>query len=76
MDIRFQEEQEKHISYFLAKLKFRKQVFGGVRETDVWKKIGELNDMYRQALIAERARYDALLLAKTESGGGEATDEA
>ena len=57
-------------------LKFRKQVFGGVRETDVWKKIGELNDMYRQALIAERARYDALLRAKTESGGGEATDEA
>ena len=76
MDMRFQEEQEKHISDFLANLKFRKQVFGGVRETDVWKKIGKLNDMYRQALIAERARYDALLRAKTESGGGEATDEA
>ena len=76
MDIRFQEEQEKHISDFLANLKFRKQVLGGVRETDVWKKIGELNDMYKQALVAERARYDALLRAKTESGGGEATDEA
>ena len=40
-------------------------------ETDVWKKIGELNDMYREALIAERARYDALLAEHEEAKGGD-----
>ena len=42
-------------------MRFRKQIFGGVNERDVWKKIEELNAMYNTALVAERARYDALL---------------
>ena len=73
--LRFPPEQEQRITDWISHVKFRKQVFGGVSEADVWKKIGELNDMYREALIAERARYDALLVERTATtveGGGEA----
>ena len=57
----FQQEQEQRIAGWLRKVKFRRKIFGGVSEQDVWKKITELNEMYRQALIAERARCDTLL---------------
>ena len=71
-ELRLPPEQEQRISGWLQKVKFRKRIFGGVSETDVWKKIGELNDIYREALIAERARYDALLEQRTarKDGGG------
>ena len=61
MALSFQQEQEQKIALWLKNLKFRKRIFGGVRESDVFKKIGELDDMYKEALLAERARYDALL---------------
>lgn len=53
--------EQKRIRQWLKQVRFRKRLFGGVDERDVWKKIGELNDMYNAALVAERARYDALL---------------
>lgn len=53
--------EQKRIRQWLKQVRFRKTLFGGVDERDVWKKIGELNDMYNAALAAERARYDALL---------------
>ena len=53
--------EEKRIAEWLRKLKFRKRLFGGVSEANVWRRIGELNELYERALIAERARYDALL---------------
>lgn len=49
------------IRNWLKQVRFHKAVFGGVDEADVWKKIGELNTLYEQALAAERMRYDALL---------------
>ncbi len=67
-DVRFQEEQEARIAEWLQKVKFRKQIFGGVSEADVFKKIGELNELYREALIAERTRYETLLAEKPEVG--------
>ena len=76
--LRLPPEHERRIAAWLQQVKFRKQFFGGVRESDVFKKIGELNELYKQALIAERARYDALLAASgtdavaegdAESGG-------
>lgn len=51
------------IGSWLKQVRFRRCLFGGVSEPDVWKKIGELNTMYEAALSAERARYDALLEA-------------
>ena len=60
-ELRLPPEHEDRIAGWLNKVKFRKRIFGGVSETDVWNKIRELNDMYRDALIAERARCDALI---------------
>ena len=52
---------------WLTKVRFRKTLFGGVDEHDLWKKLGELNDLYDSAIAAERARYDALLEAQQKS---------
>lgn len=52
---------------WLTKVRFRKTLFGGVDERDLWKKLGELNDLYDSAIAAERARYDALLEAQQKS---------
>lgn len=53
--------EEKRIADWLKKVRFKKKLFGGVSELDVWKKLEELNSMYKAALAAERARYDAQL---------------
>ncbi|MDY4835104.1 MAG: hypothetical protein SO181_08190 [Frisingicoccus sp.] len=53
-------EQERILKW-LKQVRFRRALFGGVDESDLWKKIGELNSLYEDALFAERARYDALL---------------
>lgn len=59
--------EQANIQSYLKKVRFQKAFFG-VSESDVWKKIGELNALYEAALSAERARYDALL-ARQKSGG-------
>lgn len=53
-------EQER-IQKWLKQVRFKKTLFGGVEEADLWKKIAELNSLYEAALSAERARYDALI---------------
>ena len=70
-ELKFPPEQEEKIAGFLQKVKFRKQIFGGVSEKDVWTKIRELNEMYRQALLAERIRYDALIAEHDRDKKGE-----
>ncbi|MCI6887996.1 MAG: hypothetical protein MR868_12260 [Lachnospiraceae bacterium] len=59
-------EQQKIVEW-LKKVRFRKQLFGGVSEADVWKKIDELNKLYDAALTAERIRYETLL-AENKTG--------
>ena len=56
--INFEHEQ---IAEWLKRLKVRRQLFLGLDERDVWKKLMELNELYDASLRAERARYDALL---------------
>ncbi len=77
-ELRLPPEHERRIAGWLQKVKFRKQIFGGISESDVFRKIGELNDLYKEALIAERARYDALLAAKAPEAetGAAQTPEA
>ncbi|MDO5408648.1 MAG: hypothetical protein Q4F28_15170 [Eubacteriales bacterium] len=53
--------EQQHIVEWLKKVRFQKQLFGGVSEQDVWKKIDELNKLYEAALAAERIRYETLL---------------
>ena len=59
------------IGPWLRNLHFRRQLFGGVNEADVWKKIEELNAKYEAALTAERARYNTLLRLLSEKAGEE-----
>lgn len=59
------------IRAWLKRVRFKKAAFGGVDEADVWKKIGELNTLYEQALAAERMRYDALLDERITSAARE-----
>ncbi len=49
------------IAQWLKNLRFRKKIFGGVCEQDIWKKIEKLNAMYEEALKAERIRCNALI---------------
>lgn len=67
-------EQEAVIASWLRKVKFRRKIFGGVSEADVWTKIGQLNEMYNQAIYAERVRYDALL-AEHDRAKGKSQDQ-
>lgn len=65
-DILSAERQE--IAAWLKKVKFKTKLFAGADEVDVWKKIAKLNELYDQALLAERARYDALLRQYMKNG--------
>lgn len=58
--------EQRKIVQWLKKVRFHKRLFGGVDERDVWKKIGELNEMYNAALAAERVRYETLLEERTK----------
>lgn len=42
------------IEDYLRKLKFRRQIIGGVSEREVWKVLAKLNELYDNALISER----------------------
>lgn len=53
--------EQLQIANWLKTARFRKQLFGGISEEDVWKKIEQLNELYDAALRAERIRYDVLL---------------
>lgn len=53
--------EQDRLRKWLKSAHFKRAIVGGVLESDVWKKIAELNELYERALAAERARYDALL---------------
>ena len=71
-------EAQRRIGDYLRKLRFKRALFG-VSERDVWRRLAEVNELFQQALIAECARYEALLEAqgtsrnglKNADGGGE-----
>ena len=68
--------EQKTIARWLKKLKFHKGIFGGIRETEVWKRMNELNSLYEEALAAERARCDALIQEARESAAAGKIGEA
>ena len=67
--------EQQNIIDWLKKVRFRKQLFGGVSEQDVWKKIDELNKLYDAALAAERIRYETLI-AETKAGNSLSKERA
>ena len=58
--------EEREIYEWLRDVKFQKSFLGGVDESDVWKKIQELNRMYEKALLVEKKRYETLHQAYQE----------
>ena len=42
--------EQKRIMAWLKKVRFRKKLFGGVSERDVWKKIEELNRLLEEMM--------------------------
>ena len=54
-------QEHKEIIKWFQTVKFRRMMFDGVDENDVWKKLEELNRLYESAIRAERERYNILL---------------
>ena len=63
-----QRQEQLEIVEWYRKVKFRKNLLGGVDEVQMWKKLEELYGLYENAIRAERARYNALLEAHTPPG--------
>ena len=55
-------QEHREIIKWFQTVKFRRTMFGGVDENDVWKKLQELNQFYESAIRAERERYNILLI--------------
>ena len=49
------------IAEALSAMKFRKKVFGGVDEANVWKKLEQLQQTYQLVYDEQAAYYQALL---------------
>lgn len=49
------------IAALLKELRFRKKIFGGADERDVWKKLQLLQKEYRAAFEVQELRYRVLL---------------
>lgn len=60
-------DEQLNIRKWLKEVRFKKKLFGGVSEADVWKKIAELNEHYEAALTAERVRYNVLMKEHVET---------
>lgn len=59
---------------WLKKVKFRRRLFGGVDEQNVWRRISELDQLYTKALEAERIRYDTLLAQQKQVASAESAE--
>lgn len=61
----------------LSAMKFRKKMFGGVEEADVWRKLESLQRTYQEVYDQQAAYYQALLDERDRElerlrGGGDA----
>lgn len=55
------QDQMKPICEKLKAMKFRKKIFGGVDEADVWRQLEGLQQEYEAVYQAQAAYYQALL---------------
>ena len=49
------------LAELFSKLKFRRQIIGGLSEADVWKKLEEVQTEYRRLYDLQAAGYEAML---------------
>ena len=66
--------EQRALNDWLKTVRFRKKLFGGVAEEDLWKKLQELNDLYEAALRSERTRYEVLLEMNRNGGAADGQD--
>lgn len=55
------------IAEVFKKLRFKKRLFGGVSEKDVWKKLENVQKEYRSAYEAQQNRYEGRLQERDET---------
>lgn len=54
------------IAEVFKELRFKKTLFGGVSEMDVWKKLDKLQKEYRSAYEMQQERYEARIQERDE----------
>ncbi|NEW62015.1 hypothetical protein GMA11_01275 [Granulicatella sp. zg-ZJ] len=54
-------KSETELLAFFKKLKFKKKLFFGVDEKDVWRKLANLQQEYQTLIAIHDAKYEALL---------------
>ena len=54
------------LAELFSKLKFRRQIIGGLSEADVWKKLEEVQTEYRRLYDLQAAGYEARLKEREE----------
>lgn len=54
------------IGEVFKKLRFRKTLFGGVSQKDVWRKLEQVQKEYRSAYECQQAAYEARLKERDE----------
>ncbi len=59
-------ENMENIAQLFRNLRFKKKLFGGVDEKDVWKKLDTVQKEYRAAYEMQRERYEARLQERDE----------
>lgn len=68
--------QRRKIAQWIETTSFKPKLFAGVDEADVWKKLRQLNRMYEDALLAERARFDTMLEQYRSEGDADPDTDA
>lgn len=59
-------ENMEKIAELFKSLRFKKRIFGGVDEKDVWKKLDMVQREYRTAYEIQKERYEARLQERDE----------
>ncbi len=61
MQENFEFKTPEDVANRLKKFRFKKRMFGGVDEANVWEGIGKLDEYYQQVYQYEQAEYESLL---------------
>ena len=62
------------VALFMKQLRFKKKLFGGVQEMDVWRKLEQLHQQYecvftvQQALFEQQLAEKDALIARLQAG--------
>lgn len=53
------------VAHYIKGMHFRKKLFGGLDEADVWKKIEALHKQYEAVFLAQELRHEQELRSRT-----------